>query len=335
MRILVIAPNWIGDCVFMTPLLKGISDAEPRACIDILCRPWVKDVFTHNPYINCVKLFERKNSRAVDRKELFAELKKISYDAGIACPPRSLWPAWFLKRSGCLKRIGYTSAIRKPFLTNPLRFPRQTVHDSDLFYALGMPLSVPKIRPAPCVYWSEEEEQEALCRYPDFRASQEPLVLLSPGAFDEGKCWPFANWVHLAEKLYEEGQCRVIVITGPREQTLQKALGEHLNKNITHITMPLTALKALSKHIALFVGNDTGPLHVVSAAGVLVLAIFGPSDPARTGPVGHGSAVIRKKTYCSPCPARVCARRACLNGIPVKEVYDAIKERLSRKENSR
>jgi len=95
---------------------------------------------------------------------------------------------------------------------------------------------------------------------------------------------------------------------------------------------PQTSLKqslALLKKSHLFIGTDTGPLHMAAALGIPTVAIMGPSDPLRNGPYGEGHEIICRKLPCSNCYKRTCESNECMRMITVDEVYDKVKKRLN------
>ena len=73
------------------------------------------------------------------------------------------------------------------------------------------------------------------------------------------------------------------------------------------------------------VSNDSGPMHIAAAVGTTVFALFGPTDPARTGPYGRGHHIIRAHVECAPCFRKKCDELKCLEGLGVREVYDTIR----------
>ena len=93
----------------------------------------------------------------------------------------------------------------------------------------------------------------------------------------------------------------------------------------------LRELVALSARARLFVGCDTGPMHLAAALGVPVVALFGPADPARTGPFGAGHVLVRVPPPCAPCGRKTCnqPRHACMEDLDVERVLAAVRARLA------
>jgi 3-deoxy-D-manno-octulosonic-acid transferase/heptosyltransferase-1 len=90
----------------------------------------------------------------------------------------------------------------------------------------------------------------------------------------------------------------------------------------------LLDLAALYQSASLLVTTDSGPMHIAAAVGTPAIALFGPTDPLRTGPYGKNHTVIRKELSCSPCFLKKCTSMICMNDITVEEVFQAIKKKL-------
>jgi heptosyltransferase-1 len=125
------------------------------------------------------------------------------------------------------------------------------------------------------------------------RLRAERIAIINPGAGWGAKCWPEANYAEVARWLAARSITPLINF-GPGEEKLaeavqQQAPGSHLLK------ANLPQLIAITRRAALFVGGDTGPLHLASALGVPVVALFGPTDPARNGPYCGRNVVLRSK----------------------------------------
>lgn len=119
-----------------------------------------------------------------------------------------------------------------------------------------------------------------------------PIVLLNPGAGWGAKQWPASRYGDVARSLANDG-CSVLVNYGPGEGNLANTVRDESGGMAQPITCSIAELIALARRVQLFVGGDTGPLHLAAAMGVPVIAIFGPTDPARNGPFTHNSVVLR------------------------------------------
>jgi heptosyltransferase-1 len=118
------------------------------------------------------------------------------------------------------------------------------------------------------------------------------FVLLNPGAGWGAKQWPAERYGEVARRLAEDG-IKPLINFGPGEEDLAKSVQQTSGGTADPIVCSLTQLIALTRRASLFVGGDTGPMHLAAALGVPVVAIFGPTDPARNGPFGTKSVVLR------------------------------------------
>lgn len=124
------------------------------------------------------------------------------------------------------------------------------------------------------------------------RESVHDFVLLTPGAGWGAKQWPPQRYGQVAQSLAQSG-VQVLVNAGPGEEKLAQAVQSASGNSSKVISCSIAELIALTRRAQLFIGGDTGPMHLAAALGIPVVAIFGPTDPARNGPFGTRSMVLR------------------------------------------
>jgi 3-deoxy-D-manno-octulosonic-acid transferase/heptosyltransferase-1 len=159
------------------------------------------------------------------------------------------------------------------------------------------------------------------------------FVAVNPVAFWETKLWEEEKFAELCDRLREELGIG-IVLTGGESAPLERICRKMRTKavNLGGRTT-LRELACIYREAALLVTTDSGPMHLAAAVGTPIVALFGPTDPARTGPYGPGHRIIRKGLSCSPCFRKRCETPRCMTDISVEEVFTAVKEMLaSRKE---
>lgn len=118
------------------------------------------------------------------------------------------------------------------------------------------------------------------------------FALINPGAGWGAKQWPAERYGQVARRLAQDGM-QALVNFGPGEEPLMRAVVSASSDTATGVTGSLTELIALTRRARVFIGGDTGPLHLAAAFGIPVVAIFGPTNPARNGPFGTRSIVLR------------------------------------------
>jgi heptosyltransferase I len=133
---------------------------------------------------------------------------------------------------------------------------------------------------------------------------QQDFVLLNPGAGWGAKQWPAERYGQVARRLAKDG-VKSLINFGPGEEALMRAVESASEGAAEGIACSLTELVALTRRACLFIGGDTGPMHLAAALGIPVVAIFGPTNPARNGPFGTRSIVLR-----SPASPTTHSRRA-------------------------
>jgi heptosyltransferase I len=121
------------------------------------------------------------------------------------------------------------------------------------------------------------------------------VALVNPGAGWGAKQWPAERYGQVAKQLSEDG-LKVLINFGPGEEDLADAVENASNRAAEKFTGTLTQLIALTRRASLFIGGDTGPMHLAAALGIPVVGIFGPTDPARNGPCGTRSFVLRSSS---------------------------------------
>ena len=130
------------------------------------------------------------------------------------------------------------------------------------------------------------------------------FALLNPGAGWGAKQWPAERYGHVARRLAQDG-VKSLINFGPGEESLMRSVESASEGIAKGIVCSLTELIAQTRRAHLFIGGDTGPMHLAAALGIPVVAIFGPTDPARNGPFGTRSIVLR-----SPASPTTHSRRA-------------------------
>ncbi|MFN2385369.1 MAG: glycosyltransferase family 9 protein, partial [Thermoanaerobaculia bacterium] len=158
-------------------------------------------------------------------------------------------------------------------------------------------------------------------------------VILAPGAaWSWTKRWPPETFGGLARGLLSEGSAVVIVI-GPGEEELARRVNEAAGVPLPVLGAALDPLElaALLSLGSVVVGNDSGPLHLAAAAGAPVVALFGPTDPGRTAPLGSTGRVLDRYVFCSPCFLKECPYgHECLRGISAEDALRALRELADR-----
>ncbi|MBU0574971.1 MAG: glycosyltransferase family 9 protein [Proteobacteria bacterium] len=156
------------------------------------------------------------------------------------------------------------------------------------------------------------------------------FVAINPVAFWETKLWEEEKFAELCDRIRVELGIGVVLTAGEagpldRIRSRMKTEAVNLGGRTT-----LRELACLYRQAALLVTTDSGPMHLAAAVGTRAVALFGPTDPARTGPYGPGHRVIRREMPCMPCFRKHCEDPRCMTEISVNEVFSAVKEMIGK-----
>ena len=189
------------------------------------------------------------------------------------------------------------------------------------------PLGIPISQSKPRLYLTEKEvaESKELLYQRGYRRGKK-LVGINPGAaFGSAKCWPLDRFRSLALRLVAEKDLYLVFFGDTATEGLVKEICQGLPEyamNLAGITS-LRELASIIKDCDLLITNDSGPMHIASALGTPLIALFGSTDDQVTGPYGAADSVIHKKVSCSPCFKRVCPIDfPCMKQISVDEVFE-------------
>lgn len=332
-RILIRGVNWVGDAVMTTPAIAGIRQTFPRAKISLLVKPWVAGVFAGNPHVDEILLFNRDgpHSGLSGLFRLAQELRRARFDLAILLQ-NAFEAALLAFLARIPHRIGYSTQGRGLLLTTMVvqdQSARQ-LHHVDYYQDLLRTLGWAVGEREPNVYLSREAEEraEALLGGEGVRPG-ETLVAFNPGStYGSAKRWPADRYANLADRLVENLGVKVLLTGAQTDGGVAKAVrsaAQHPERviDLTGRT-DMQLLAAVLKRCAVFVTNDTGAMHVGAAAGVPVVAIFGPTDPTATSPVGRHK-ILRHPVPCSPCLLRECPiDHRCMTGISMNDVFSSI-----------
>ncbi len=315
-RIVVRAPNWLGDVVLSLPALRDVRRAFPHAHLAVMARPKVAEMYGAVPEVNAVlpSLGLREDARrlrnAFDRAILFPN------SIGSAVPP-------FLARVP--ERWGYATDGRRFLLTRTARVPRCVEARSQVYYYRGMLEAMGmSLTGAP---------ESALVCPPAWRARAEerlgggPWIAATPGAaYGTAKRWPAERFAAAAEQLARERSASIVVLGTGSERRLGEEIAARMSvpSRVLCGQTTLPELVGLLAHVGLVLTNDSGAMHVAAALGTPLVAVFGPTDWRETSPAGRRAAVVREEVHCAPCMLRDCPiDHRCMERVSVERVVAA------------
>ena len=333
MKIIVRTPNWIGDTLMAFPAIAALRRHFPSDEISIAAPDGIRDIFA-GPETTERLLFPAPARKGTSLLRAAAGLRAGRFDAGLLLT-NSFGSALVFALARIPERWGYARDGRGRLLTKRVRARRtdEPVHMvryySELMEGLGIPTSPPEIR------LSVIPEEAARGRELLARAGLDPgrpLVILNPGAaYGPAKRWPQERFSVLA-RIVQESRGAEIAVTGTAEdRPAAAAICAGLRRPAADLTgkTTLRELLAVIRAAAVFVTNDSGPMHLANALRVPVVALFGPTDPAVTAPYHDPRTILKKDVVCWPCLYRRCPYdHRCLAGISAEETAAAAENYL-------
>jgi heptosyltransferase-2 len=339
-RILIIAPNWIGDAVMSQPLLVNLKTIYPQSQIDVLASPWVAPIYHACPEAHQVieARLEHKQLQWSLRKQLAKQLELNQYDACFVLP-NSFKSALIPWLANIPLRIGYRGEMRFGLinfaLDNPskLHRPPMANHYLALCNVIDHAEEIDINQPVnPKLNLSLGAKKSVSTKLQAAAINEKSIYVLCPGAeYGATKRWPVEHFATLAQQLIANEIDAQVILLGSKSD---HALGERIKTQTSNIpkihnwcgaTSLDEAIALISMSKAL-VSNDSGLMHIGAALKIPQVAIFGSSDPYHTPPLSDNAKVIWLNLPCSPCHKRECplGNLKCLRDILPATVLGAI-----------
>lgn len=349
-KILIVKMSSIGDVIHALPTLAVLRKNFPQAHITWVVEPKAYDVVRGHPDIDEVILLDlniigKKLAKPATFSQGLAEISKLAkrmrqgnYDLVLDLQGllKSGLISYFTKAPirlvYCINREGSGLLATHRVPANPeSRHVIQKCLDTARY--LGLQIEEEDTHQFKIAILPEDEEFAH-----DFLASQgvsegDVLVGLNPGAAWPTKQWPPEKFARLADLLIEKHDCKVLIFGGPGDRPMFEAIVSQMKQQpiVAGGKTSLKQLGALIKKCKVFVGSDTGPMHIAVAVKTPVVAIFGPTDPHYSGPRNPQDLVVSKSLPCSPCfKVKKCPQGQgipCIEAIEPEDVLEAI-ERL-------
>ena len=327
-KILVVKPSALGDIVHSLPFLAAVAQGCPGAEIHWVVARGLRAFLDGHPLIHRLwtidkdqwKRWSRLPETVRDIAGLWSGLRREGFDVAVDLSGilRSGLIAW---ASGAPARLGFAESDEgSPLFYTHTIHGDMRIHAVDRYLKLAAALGCDTGRVA--FPFAPYDPDPPICRN-----LPKEFAVIAPSAGKEANRWPAENFGHLAARL---PMASVVVGGGSEVALAERVVGLSQGKAMS--VAGKTGLKELVALIAkarFFVSNDTGPLHVAAGLNVPVVAIFGPANPARTGPYGPGHLVIRDELPCSPCYRwKPCEDWRCMEQITPERVWTAIQARF-------
>ena len=354
MNILIVKLSAVGDVIHTLPSLAALRRCYPAADITWVVEEGASDLLTGHPALNRVIVSRRKTwLRQLQQGRFMAplremaafvrELRKRPYEVVIDFHGL-LKSALIVALSRGKRRLGYASFQELSGFFYNEKIPEDMgKHAVDRYldlvrYLAGTDppdaMAALEMPPEFTISIGTEEEcriKALLNRHVEVLGEgKAPFVSVSPIALWETKLWEEKRFALLCDRIRQELGLG-IVMTGSKADLLT-GIQERMETQAVNLggQTSLRELACLYRETALVITTDSGPMHLAAAVGTPVVALFGPTDPARTGPYGPGHRVVRSKLACAPCFRKKCGTKACMTEITVDEVFKVLKAVLQK-----
>ena len=355
-KILIIRLSAIGDVVHVLPALILLRSNFPESKITWLVEDKASDILTGHPDIDDVIVFPRKkwqreilkiNRTLNTLSDILTFCKKLRsqhYDLVIDFQG-NLKSGIMNLITGSGKRVGFGRGYCKEFnyLTTQYQAhpPGKKMHRIDKNLFLLKKLGIETFQPVGLTGRRRGFQRPKL---PVFKVDKKyisefintainpslPIIIIHPGTskFGSYKQWPPLNYALLADMILESYEANVVFTWGPYEYSVVKEIVEKMKHKAIPAceTRSIKQLVELISRSSLFIGGDTGPLHIASILDIPVVGIYGPKDPEIYGPYNSKSIVIKKDMPCSPCRKRTCGDPICMSSIPPEDVFRGVEK---------
>ena len=336
-RILLIRLRFIGDVVLTTPLIRAIRNQFPKAELVYLAEDGPAAILQDQPELDAVIPFERERlgktpviTRLMEHARFFRMLRRKQFDLVIDLfgNPRS---ALLTAVTGARYRVGFD--VRGRGMAYNVKIRRTgSIRVTDAYLDAWRTLGFPVVDDRTSLVIGESSRNWAM----NWMETQDlaghwPLVGLNPGASWPAKRWRPERFAALADALITRTGAKIVLIQGPNQETFVEATRSAMTGRAT--VAPLTSLPhlaALIQNCAVFVSNDSGPMHIAAAVGTPTIGLFGPSKPEIWFPYlpEQGHAGLRPEVP-DCCGRDVCLRATpCMDELSVSRVCEAVERAL-------
>ena len=315
------------------PAVSSVCGKVPGAEVAILAKPWVGDLFRDHPGIREVIPYRSPgvHEGVWGRWRLSRELKPERFDLALHLP-NSMESVLISFLAGIPRRVGYNTDGRGIFLTHRVRVNGRVKREHQVEYYLHLirSLGIETLERIPSLPISQERQQEAEEILKSVSGGSGPFVGISPGAqYGSAKEWFPERFGELALRISGEIGARLLILGSAGDRAAASRIGEIAGSAVVDLAGKTSLAQALAliSRCRVFVTNDSGLMHAASALAIPLVAIFGSTDPVRTGPLGRHSRVVSKPLPCAPCLKTQCpTKRECMQAITVEEVFREVKE---------
>jgi len=324
----------LGDVLFEVPAMQAVRENFPGARLVVLAPRRCQEVLETVPYLDEVRVFdERESERSfLSKVHFIGWLRRERFDK-VYLFHRSFTRALLAWMGGIPERVGYETPKRRRVLTVAVPEPAEPLHQVDYFLVLLKWAGLRVKFGAEYQFFDRPDDEVKALHLLESRGLQgKAFVAFHIGANWEPKKWPAGHFSRLAQLVWKNFSCPVVLTGASQEERLAE---EVLEKGPPASLISLCGktslgiLGALYRKAAFVVSSDSGPLHIASGVGTPVVALFGPTSPRLTGPRGTGKKVVIQwvpKGYSVPWKGKTVPPEGWMEKISPEAVFGRIQQ---------
>jgi lipopolysaccharide heptosyltransferase I len=346
-KILVLRLSAVGDVIRTLPAVKALKESSPSSSITWIVEEPSRAFLESQPEVDEVILFPRKRwTRGIksltgiwgaigEIRGFVKDLRRRKFD--VVLDFHGILKSGVLSfLSGSSQRIGYDRRSTREgnflFSNVKVKLPKVRIgrFERNLALLKGMGLELKELKYSLHIPSEDREYVESF-----FKASsvslRRPLIAIHPGTSRKAffKRWMPDQYARLSDQLIEELNATVLFTWGNEELEWVEGIRKEMKEPslLAPKTESLTQLGEVYRNCDLYIGGDTGPMHIASLMGIPAVVIYGPTDPVENEPFGS-HIKVRKEVGCNPCHEYSCKKLVCIKAISADEVFNATKEML-------
>ncbi|MDD5155234.1 MAG: lipopolysaccharide heptosyltransferase II [Candidatus Omnitrophica bacterium] len=328
-RILVFNVNWLGDVLFSTAAIRNIRLNYPSSYIACIVPSRCYQVLKDNPHLDEILIFDEKDRHKgfMPKLDFVRTLRNKHFDVAYLMH-RSFSRALICRLARIPERIGYYTKKRAFLLTKGIMPPaKDSLHRIDHYLSIIEKAGL-RVEDRYTEFFFRHEDEEVVEEFLKRNSARQDdfLVAINPAGNWLPKRWFPEYWAELADKLIVELGAKVIITGSSADLVLVNKIQRLMRQKLIVACglFNLKQLGALCKRVDVFISADTGPLHIANAVVARkIIALFGPTDPAVTGPYPlRNTTILRKDVGCKiPCYVVNCKDRRCMAAIKPADVF--------------
>lgn len=346
-KILVLRLGAVGDVIRTLPAVRALKEHSPSSSITWIVEEPSRSLLESQPEVDEVILFPRKRwtGRIKSLRGIWRTIGEIRgfvkdlrrREFNVALDFHGILKSGILSfLSGSPLRIGYDRRSTKEgnflFSNIKVKLPRERIgrFERNLALLKGVGLDLKELKHRLHIPPQDREYVESF-----FKASSaslnRPLIAIHPGTSRKAffKRWMPDQFAQLGDRLVRELNASVLFTWGDEELEWVESIRKQMKgpSLLAPKTESLTQLGEVYRNCDLYIGGDTGPMHIASLMGIPAVVIYGPTDPVENEPIGR-HIKVRKEVGCNPCHDYSCKKLVCIKAISANEVFNATREIL-------